>query len=118
MKRNKDRASHLTDGETEGTIEQLRSGLEQLDHLYPVNTPNLEWFQQMTSAEKKRLRLKLTYDLAIFWFVAVAFLSVYFVISNYLPVIYLVVVHVVIAVLPTIILLKRKWRSGDEPYGQ
>lgn len=118
MKRNKNKVKHLIDGETERTAEQLRSGLEHLDQLYPVNTPNLEWFEQMTLAEKKRLRRKLMYDLAIFWFVAVVLLSVYLVASNFIPAMYFVLLQVVVAVFPTIYLLSKGWRSRDEPYRQ
>lgn len=116
MKWNKDTSHKLSDDETTHTADRLRSGLDRLDELYPVKTPSLEWFQQMTLAEKQRQRRKLMFDLSTFMCVAVAFLSIYFVASNHISLTYLIVVHVVMAILPTIALLKRRWRSGDELY--
>lgn len=96
------------------TIAKLRTGLDGLDQLYPVNTPDLEWFHQITVAEKQRLRKKFARDLLWFWIVAAALLSVYLVAFNHLPVRSIALVQVVATVLPIVALIGgRRWLAGD-----
>lgn len=106
------------EGEERETIEQLRSGLDRVDDLYPVDIPNLEWFQQMTLAEKRKLRRKWVRDLALFWLVAVAVLCVYLTVFQQLPIAYIAIVQIVAAVLPTVVLIKKRRGIGDDPRGQ
>lgn len=115
---NKDRSGNAGDEQLERTFEELRSGLDQIDRLYPVDTPDLDWFWQMTLAEKRRLRRKLIRDLTTFWLMATIFLSVYLIAVHHLPTVYIVVAQLVIAVLPTVILIKKGRWTADEPYGQ
>jgi Flp pilus assembly protein TadB len=55
-------------------IHSLQQGLDQIE-TFPVNTPNLQWFEQMVLAEQQKIKTKLKKDLFIFSIIALLILG-------------------------------------------
>ncbi len=71
-------------------INQLRSDLEQMDQLFPVFTPDLNWFEQQIEVTKKQARKKMIRDLVVFWIIAICIISFSALFINRTPVIYFI----------------------------
>ncbi|TCP52343.1 hypothetical protein EV586_11119 [Tumebacillus sp. BK434] len=66
----------MTAHDEQSTLDEMKKGLDQLDRLHPVYTPDLQWFQARIAAEQKKLRRRLLQDLLLFWLVAAVVLTV------------------------------------------
>jgi hypothetical protein len=103
----------ILDGEDELVVKQLIDGLEKLDQLNSVSTPNLQWFQQNVELEKKRIRKKQWKDLLTFISVAVFVLSVVMAVVYRQPILFLYYQLVGIILLPLAISKTRKKVSNE-----
>ena len=103
----------ILDGEDELVVKQLIDGLEKLDQLNSVSTPNLQWFQQNVELEKKRIRKKQWKDLLMFISVAVFVLSVVMAVVYRQPILFLYYQLVGIILLPLAISKTRKKVSNE-----
>jgi Flp pilus assembly protein TadB len=55
-------------------IHELQQGLEQIDNL-PVETPNLQWFEQMVLGERHQMKKKFLKDIFLFSVIALLILG-------------------------------------------
>jgi hypothetical protein len=78
------------DSELSSTVEELQQGLEQLEQLVPVFTPNLQWFESHVAEEKQRLRKQLLRELALFWLIALLLISLCYMLFTNAPTLYVV----------------------------
>jgi len=113
MKRHNRSINHLNNEDTELGTKKLISELDKLDNIYPVKTPNIEWFQQVVLVEKKQLRRKFIRELALFLIVALTLLSTYLVAFHHFPLV-VFVIQIVLTILPIIVLTKKRERIADE----
>lgn len=47
-------------------IEELESGLHKIDESFPLEQPNIEWFEQLVVNQKEELRKKLIKEVILF----------------------------------------------------
>ncbi|ARU61195.1 hypothetical protein CBW65_09220 [Tumebacillus avium] len=66
----------MTSHDEQSTLDEMKAGLDHLDRLHPVYTPDLQWFHARIAAEQKKLRRRLVQDLLLFWLVAAVVLTV------------------------------------------
>lgn len=92
------------------TVKELQQGLEQMEQVFPVFTPDLNWFEQKIEQTRKNSRKKLLQDLAIFWLIAISLVLVSFMLVYRTPIIYFVVQMVVLLVfiITNVVLHRRK----------
>ncbi|MFE8700175.1 YxlC family protein [Cytobacillus sp. FJAT-54145] len=72
------------------SIEEIEIGLEKLDSSFHIETPNIEWFEQMVVQQKSELRKKLIRDVTIFVIVALIIVSTVLFTLQQLPVVFLI----------------------------
>ncbi|WP_066295093.1 YxlC family protein [Bacillus sp. FJAT-29937] len=56
-------------------MKEIEHGLEKIDQGTSINTPNIEWFENLIVEEKKSLKKKLIFDASLFAFIALIILS-------------------------------------------
>lgn len=103
-----DKFNSMPVNKEELTVKQLIDGLDKLDQLNAVSTPNLQWFQQTIELEKKRIKKKRWIDLLSFIFVAVCILAIVFSVTYRQPVFFLYFQLIGIILLPLAINQTRK----------
>jgi hypothetical protein len=89
------------------TLDELTQGLDRLDRLHPVYTPDLQWFQARVLAEQKKLRRRLIQDLLLFWLVAAVILTATLAVITRSPSPYLVIQALAILA-PTVWLMRSR----------
>lgn len=99
---------HLTDRDT---VQQINSGLDQMDEWFPALTPDLKWFEQQTAEAKRRQKQKLMLELVVFWMVAVMVISVSYLIVMQQPFVYFIVQLIVAAAMPVAFVLNRSRKA-------
>jgi hypothetical protein len=95
------------------TIEQLQQSLAQLERLYPVYTPDLQWFEAKLAEGRRKQRKKLLRDLAFLWGSAAMLLSVSYLMLNRLPAAF-VAVQAAASIAPLPLLVWKKKEAGPQ----
>ena len=91
--------------------EELRSGLDQLDRLQPIYTPDRQWFSQFVAEGSKKQRQRLLRELLVFWLIAATALTGTLVTLNLMPTIFLWIQGTSLVILPIII---SSWKRVKE----
>ncbi len=78
------------------TIKEMQNGLEQMEKVFPVFTPELQWFVQNIETATKNSRKKLIRELSFFWLIAITVFIATFMIVNRTPMIYFILQFVVL----------------------
>lgn len=71
-------------------IKHVQHDLEQMEQVFPVFTPDLNWFEQNIELTKKTSRKKLVRDLAFFWLIALSVVIISFMLVHRTPFTYFV----------------------------
>lgn len=103
----------VEEDEDKATVKNIVEGLEKVDQLNPVYTPNLQWFQQNIEVEKKKIRKKQWTDLLTFIAVAVFMLSVVVAVVYRQPILFLYFQLVGLVLLPVALSKTRKKVSNE-----
>lgn len=56
-------------------IKEIEQGLDVIDQDITINTPNIEWFENLITEEKQKLKKKLIFDVSLFAIIALLILS-------------------------------------------
>jgi hypothetical protein len=99
--------------EEQKTIEEIKSGLEKVDKVFHVYTPDLHWFELQVKMEKKRQTKRLIRELAFFWLVAVVIVTISIMLLNKLPLVYIAGQLLIFAGLPVILSSSRRKRVEE-----
>ncbi|MBY0123109.1 YxlC family protein [Bacillus sp. S/N-304-OC-R1] len=57
------------------TMKEIQRGLDTVDQGINMNSPNIEWFENLVEEEKQKLKKKLIFDVSLFAIVALLILS-------------------------------------------
>lgn len=57
-------------------IKEIEQGFDAIDRGMNINTPNIEWFENLVAEEKQKLKKKLIFDVSLFAIIALFILSV------------------------------------------
>ncbi|WP_054950922.1 YxlC family protein [Numidum massiliense] len=90
------------------TIDRLQAGLEQLDRVAPVYTPDPEWFREFVAAERQQQRKNLRRDLVSFSLVAIAVCTVFLFVYHRLPIEYILAVQLFAFVVPLAVFVRKE----------
>lgn len=104
----------MTSHDERSTLDEMKQGLDQLDRLHPVYTPDLQWFQAKIAAEQKKLRRRLLQDLLLFWLVAAVVLTITLAVFTQHRGLYLILQALAILV-PAVWLLRTNARKQVDP---
>lgn len=89
--------------------ELLHTGLNQIDEMFPVYTPDLTWFTQQVEMTKKNVRRGLIRDLLIFWLIAISIIVFTFMLIHKVPILYFCLqIAVLLSFVFSLLLKKRK----------
>ncbi|MFC4322106.1 YxlC family protein [Litchfieldia salsa] len=98
----------------EELLTQINTNLNKVNQVYPIFTPELEWFQQMAESQQLALRKKLKKDLLIFSLCALFILSGVFISLIQAPKVFFIIQGLVSLSAPVIVYLQyRKERVMD-----
>lgn len=78
----------LLDDEQNESIQLIKMGFEQLDEGIEIDTPNIDWFEQMVVVQKEAVRKKLLREVTIFVIVALILISMVLFTLYQLPLIF------------------------------
>lgn len=94
-------------------IQELQKGLGKMDS-FPIDTPSLQWFEQMVLNEKQLMKKRLAKDLAIFLMIALFVLSGIAFSLSQLPILFFIMQVITILFLIGYIILRyvRKVNKG------
>jgi Flp pilus assembly protein TadB len=70
-------------------IHELQRGLNQME-TFPVNTPELQWFEQMVLAEQQKIKMKLKKDLFMFSIIALLILGGVMLSLYHIPILFII----------------------------
>lgn len=91
---------------------EMRQSLDELDQLFPSVTPDAAYFRNIVQETKEQTKNRRRLDLLAFWCVALAILSVMYVVQKQLPVVFLILQG--LSFVAFVLILARKWvRSHD-----
>jgi len=76
-------------------IDELEEGLEMLDKSFPIETPNIQFFEQLVVNQKAEMRKKLIKDMSIFSVVALLVVGIVLYTLYQLPIVFYVLQGIV-----------------------
>jgi hypothetical protein len=77
------------ESDSDPAVRLLREGLAGLNHSFPVDTPDAEWFERRIEGARKELKRRLIRDLVLFLLLAAGLLTVMAMAILHLPAIFI-----------------------------
>lgn len=104
----------MTEEEEMEIVKRIQTGLDGLERISPVDTPDRQWFQDQVSRHQKLLRRRFIKDLLIFLSIASIVLSVSLAALARMPAVYLSLQAAALLAVPVIWTVNRRKRVNDQ----
>ena len=98
---------------TENT-QQLKQELERLDNGFSINTPNIQWFEQIVENGRKRQIQTMLLDFALFWMIAIIVFAILTATLLQSWLLFIIVQLLLFGVAPWLLLSKYREQVADQ----